>query len=142
MSLKPTSGFFALQQPLATDTKYTVTAQIQVGSGASATQEQASSAFTTVTTPKVTATTPQQIGDGQSITVTLDQPAKAISADGPVQATLAADGTTVTVVPQTLRPGRDLRLQTRHQEPERVLEPGPRRSASPRLAPPPPPPTR
>jgi len=104
--LKPVGGFFALQQALKTDTTYTVTATYQVGTGAGATSQTATSTFATVSTPKVTAVQPQQVGDAQSVTLTLDQAAKAVSVDGPVNATLAPDGLTVTIVPQTYAQGK------------------------------------
>ncbi|MDQ6747849.1 MAG: hypothetical protein M3010_07085, partial [Candidatus Dormibacteraeota bacterium] len=98
-------GAYRLRTGLRTDSHYTVTAVTSSGApGAGEVTE--TSAFSTATTPRVTAATPPTIGDGQSVVVALSQPAATISVDGPVKGQLSPDGTQVTVVPATYQQGQ------------------------------------
>ena len=94
-------NLYALRSGLKPDRKYTVTASATIRKKGSPDQhETQTSTFSTATTPKIVATTPDTVGSGQAVTLSLLPAAGAIQVTGEVTATLAPDGLTVTVLPK------------------------------------------
>jgi lipoprotein-anchoring transpeptidase ErfK/SrfK len=111
-------GVFTMGKGLVPDATYTITATITVKTqqpGLSQLDQQQTSNFATVTTPKVVSLQPAIIGPDQSTVLALSQPARDINVIGAIKAELGPDGTTVTAVPQTYEQGRtyDFSLVTR-----------------------------
>ncbi|MFY9613921.1 MAG: L,D-transpeptidase family protein [Candidatus Dormiibacterota bacterium] len=106
------NGEASLKGELGTDTHYTVTATAVVHhKGAADEPETEVTAFSTATTPKIVATNPQSVGKGQSVVLTLAPAASDVSViDGPVDAQLGPDGTTVTLLPKSYTQGQTYSL--------------------------------
>jgi lipoprotein-anchoring transpeptidase ErfK/SrfK len=101
------NGQVDLKGELSVDAHYTVTAMATVHhKGAADQDETQTSTFSTATTPKIRGTNPQSVGQGQSVVLSLDPAASAVSVEGPVNAQLAPDGLTVTVLPQAYQQGQ------------------------------------
>jgi lipoprotein-anchoring transpeptidase ErfK/SrfK len=102
------NGQVNIKRDFKTDARYLITAIATVrhhGSTSESTETQTST-FTTATTPRIVATNPLSIGQGQSIVLTLSPAASRVVVDGPVKGQLGPDGTTVTVVPLQYRQGQ------------------------------------
>ena len=105
------NGEAGLKGELSTDSHYTVTAAATVHhQGAGDESETETTAFSTATTPKIVATNPLSVGKGQSVVLTLSLAASDVSVDGAVDAQLAPDGLTVTLLPKTFTQGQTYNL--------------------------------
>ena len=101
------NGRLSLKDAFKTDSRYVMTATAVVHHKDAPDEEQTqTSAFQTASTPKIVATNPKSVGQGQSVVLTLEPAAASIVVDGPVKAELAPDGLTVTVVPQSFEQGQ------------------------------------
>ena len=100
-------GEFHLKSGLRTDARYTVAATAAVKGQLDRTE---TSTFSTATTPRVVSTNPTSIVEGQSVVVALAPAAGAITLNGPVKGQLSADGTQVTVTPDSYQVGQTYRF--------------------------------
>jgi lipoprotein-anchoring transpeptidase ErfK/SrfK len=102
------NGQLDLTSGLKPDTHYVINAVAAIHRQGQAkdTDETQTSEFSTATTPRVLATNPTAIGQGQSVVLTLSPAASSVAVDGPVRGQLGPDGTTITVVPLDFKQGQ------------------------------------